>query len=219
MRVWPALVIVLSFSALAQADPIPVFSTGNGQTADAAVDPHWRFTNSNGTSANALVANTPCVDFWVSCLDAEPAWMANTSSSAWLVDNTTSPQSGGNPLSFQTAFDLTGLNPSTADIVLEWGVDDGGDLLLNGNLVQSLFAECCTGLNWRSLHSVSLNSGFLSGLNTLQVRLTTNNNLYEGIRVQIDSATAAPLAAVPEPSTLAALAVALAILAAVRYFR
>jgi hypothetical protein len=206
MRYLIPLALLFGTLHLANADTLPIFSTGNGHTNDGFADPHWQYTNSANTTASAFVANNPPTDFWPggSCAGGPCGpWLANSPSSAWIVDNTANSHSGGNPLSFQTTFDLTGLNPATASISLEWAIDDGGSMFLNGNTVASL-----PGLvggnqvpgNWTGLHAVTLNSGFVAGINTLKIAFDFNDNNYEGVRVQIDQATATPVAStVPEP--------------------
>ena len=205
--------------SLASANTIPVFSTGNGSTTDNTVDPNWTYTNSGSVTNNARVAanaaNNGSGDFWSGGGGLDP-WLANTSSSAWIVDNTANSQSGGLPLSFQTTFSLAGLISSTASITLEWAVDDGGNLLLNGVVVASLPGQNDS-THWNQLHTLTLNSGFLAGTNTLHVSLTDDNNNYEGARVQIDSATATATAAkAPEPAAGVLCAAALAALWAAR---
>jgi hypothetical protein len=207
MRFVTLFSLFAAVSWIAHADSIAVHSTGNGSTTDGTLDPNWTYTNSSNTTANALVANKPGTDFWNggTCFSVPCGpWAADTTSSSWLVDNTANPQTGGLPLSFQTTFNLAGLDPSTASVSLEWGVDDTGTLLLNGNVVASLSDET-GGAPWTSLHVVTLNSGFLPGVNTLEVALTSSDDNFEGARVQINSATASP-AAVPEPSSFVLLA-------------
>ncbi|HKS89214.1 MAG TPA: hypothetical protein VJR70_07220 [Stellaceae bacterium] len=174
----------------APAQTLNIFSTGNGSTTDGYADPHWVFTNAAGVTSNALVANNFGVDFYDG-RNGDGAWVPDTAASAWLVDNTANAQSGGNPLSFSTTFDLSGLDPATASLSGTWAVDDQALLELNGNIIASLTAP---GSNWNTSHafSVSGSSGFfLPGVNTLSVVLTSNDNFFEGANVAI-SGSAAP---------------------------
>jgi hypothetical protein len=190
---------------VASAAPISVFSTGNasaggsnGSTVDGTPDAHWTFTNSSSVTGAALVAANSCVDFYANCTGSG-GWVPNTTSSAWIVDNLGSPQTGGLPLRFQQTFSLAGLDPTTAVINLQWAIDDGGELWLNG---VPMFGLTGSSGDWTSLHPVTLNSGFLPGVNTLSIVLTSSDNAWEGVRVQIDSATANAVGGVPEPSTM-----------------
>jgi hypothetical protein len=196
--------------ASAIAASITIHNTGNGSTVDGTADPNWTYTNSGGTTAQALVANNGGTDFFSgSCCGGGP-WTPDTTTSSWLVDNISSPASGGDPLSFKTTFDLTGLDPTTASLSGEWGIDDGGELELNGNVISNLPGQNAS--HWDALNAFSVvgSSGFfVSGINTLSVVFTDNDNAFEGVNVQV-SGTAATLA--PEPGTVALLCTGLAAL-------
>jgi len=183
-------VLVNTVGTRASADVINIHSTGNGSTVDGTVDPYWTFTNSSSVTGQALVAANNGVDF--GCCGPLP-WTPNTSSSAWIVDNTSSDRSGGNPLSFQTTFSLTSFDVASASISGGWAVDDGGTLSLNGHVISTLLGPS----GWTSLNpfSVSGASGFFNaGLNILRVDLTVNDNSFEGVNVQV-TGSADPLAA------------------------
>jgi hypothetical protein len=198
--------------AASLAASITIFNTGNGSTTDGAVDPHWTYTQGSTTSS-ALVANNPGVDFFNGFCCGGGPWTPDTSTSSWLVDNISSPQSGGNPLSFQTTFDLTGLNPLTAVISGAWGIDDGGSLFLNGHLVSSLPGQNAS--HWDNASLTPFLDGtigdFLPGLNTLAIVFDTNDNAFEGVNVRVSGA-ADPLAgATPLPAALPLFATGLGI--------
>jgi hypothetical protein len=212
----PAAALALCVVAgTAWADPISVYSTGNGSTTDGYADPNWSYTlinntgngPSSGTSSALVLANgspgNTGTDFF-------GGWVANSTAGAWIGNNTSSNNSGynsgnnGGALSFSTTFSMAGLNPSTAQISGQWTVDDAGELELNGNIISTLGSG-----NWGSLFSFSApSSDFVAGSNTLTVVLTDSDNTWEGTQVQITSATAD--AAVPEPLSLAMFGTGLA---------
>jgi hypothetical protein len=95
-----------------------------------------------------------------------PTYFANDADSQWIWQEAT-----GQPTdvtrTFRTTFDLTGLDPSTASISGLWGADNTGvAILLNNNSTgNSLPGSPST--NFGQLHSFSINTGFVSGINTL----------------------------------------------------
>ena len=184
--------------SLALANSIIIGSTGNGSTTDGAVDPNWTYTNSVPATGQGLVANNPTVDFF----NGSPPWVADSTSSSWIVDNTANPQSGGGTLSFSTTFSLVGLNPLTASLSGAWAIDDQGVLLLNGNKISTLPTS---GFSWDSLtaFSVTGSSGdFLSGTNVLSAVLTYNDNTFEGTNVQVSGTADALVSTTPIPAAL-----------------
>ena len=193
--IWAGLVLMPS---LAFASPININSTGNGSTTDGTVDPNWTYTNSVSATGQGLVANNSGVDFF----NGAPPWVADSTSSSWIVDNTANSSSGGPPLSFSTTFNLAGLNPSTAFLSGAWAIDDTGVLELNGHIISTLASD---GFSWGVLNafSVSGSSGdFLSGTNVLSAVLTTNDDFFEGTNVQVSGTADALVSATPIPAAL-----------------
>jgi hypothetical protein len=196
------------------ANPIVINNTGNGSTTDGTADPNWTYTNSGGTTAQALVANNGGVDFFNgNCCGGGP-WTPDTATSSWLVDNISNTRSGGDPLTFQTTFDLTGLDPMTATLTGSWGIDDGGTLELNGVAISDLPGQSASHWDTTGLNAFSVAAGsgdFVAGINTLEVVFTDNDDSFEGVNVRV-SGTASALAA-PEPGTLLLFAAGFAALA------
>jgi hypothetical protein len=96
---------------------------------------------------------------------------------------------------YRTTFDLTGLNPATAQISGQWTTDNGGlDILIN---------EVSTGFTtpdsafFSGFFAFAIDSGFEAGINTLDF-VVNNGGGPHGLRVEITSATAGR-AVVPEP--------------------
>ena len=90
-----------------------------------------------------------------------------TPTSEWVWDAADATQS--QTLTFQFLFDLSGYNTSTASLTGLWGIDNAGDIFLNGNLISSLPDETAVS-NFSSLTAILVNAGssfFLSGANVL----------------------------------------------------
>ncbi len=116
-----------------------------------------------------------------------------------------------NPLTFAWTFDLTGYDLSSAVLSGFWGVDNNGEVLLNGNLISSLSGTVVSSFNTLT-PLTALNSFFLSGVNTLLFNVENAGTYSSGnpaaFRASV-SVDATP-SAVPIPATLPLLAGALA---------
>jgi hypothetical protein len=212
-----ALAVLLA-PAAASADPIPIFSTGVDASGnllpDGSVDPHWTVQIETydlgscgcGPSSAGAFANDFNPGTYVGGsaylptaypgggggygLDTPTAGLI-----AWSTDNWSDYQ----PFTYQTTFSLAGLVASTASITLELYNDDDGELMLNGVLLPTTY-------EWEDgLQTFTLDSGFVEGLNTLDI-VSYNEGGPGGVFLQVDSATADP---VPEPGSLALLGSAL----------
>jgi hypothetical protein len=160
-----------------------------GNTPDA----HWTVDQVSGGTAPARV---------VTSSDADGAyigsfWASNGPSSNWIaIDATTSQNAPFIPVTYYRTFTLTAADLATATISGKWGIDDGGDLRLNGNLVSSL-------LNDYSASTPFLvptgSSFFVAGTNTLTITMTFSDNAYEAVRLE------GRLSQVPEPGALSLL--------------
>ena len=133
-------------------------------------------------------------------------WMSDTSTSHWLTPSANAGQSydpaANGSYAWTLSFDLTGYDVSTASFTGRWSSDNGSAVYLNGQLIASNTAERAFE-SWSSLGTV--NSGFLSGVNTLEF-VVTNLALASGnptgLRVELASSVAA-VSAVPEPGSCA----------------
>jgi hypothetical protein len=93
----------------------------------------------------------------------------------------------GGTHSFSTTFDLTGLDPTTAQISGVWSADNQTTMYLNGVAVASLPNDGFT-----SLHNFSITSGFVAGSNTLSFAVGEDGN--DGLLISQISGTARALA-------------------------
>jgi len=176
------------------AGPITtLFGTGldgsGNLLANGAVDPHY--TVIGGPSApSAFVIGNP---------EAVP-WVGNTATSQW-ISPAPSTLGGLGPFTYTTTFDLTGFDPSTAQISGFWSADDQGEMFLNGNPVAS--TPGVFSAPWNSLFAFNITSGFIPGINTLSFFVPNGTEIPAGaqgptgLQVEITSATA-----LPEPSTM-----------------
>jgi hypothetical protein len=194
-------IVALGLVGEAQAASFTVYNTGAG-VSPGAVDPYWQIVSappgvSTGAGSAIELTSIP-----------SPAWVANDSTSQWIG----SAQSGffaNGPQGFytyETKFDLTGLDPSTAVLKFFLAQDDTAiDVALNGMSIVSGSPSYLENLSFRRFPPTpfTINSEFVPGINTLRITLF-NGGGPTGIRVNFSEATAAATA-VPEPSAVAGL--------------
>jgi hypothetical protein len=125
--------------------------------------------------------------------DADSRWISLTGSGT-PVNNTTI---------YRLTFDLSGLDHTGAAISGFWGVDNQGEILLNGASTGNALVGVVIG-NFSSLHAFSITSGFVAGLNTLDFVVVDNGGVT-ALRVDGLSGEADVAGAIPEPSTWAML--------------
>ena len=180
------------------AAPIVIFNTGvdgsGNVLAGGANDPHW---NIIGVGA-AKVVSTPA-----------GAWLANDGTSKWIWQNANGAPTN-TTLVFETTFDMTGLDLSTAALAGRWTTDNiGTNIHING---VSIVPPNLGSPNFTTWTNFSVpNTHLVAGLNTL--RFTVQDlGVISGFRAEFTTASANTLAAsVPDGGkTVLLLAVALA---------
>jgi hypothetical protein len=190
-------VSLLTFCVLApssvDAAAINVFGTGVDASgvglAEGSADPHYLV---NGGTAYIAVNDGPPFDRWV----------ANTSTSKWIQP--TSPTLDNQPVGtyrYVTSFDLTGLDPASAQLTLRVAFDNVlDDILING---VSTGITSSQDLDWTPYFSIT--QGFVPGTNTLEFDVDNIGSSPNptGFRTEISGT-----ASVPEPSSLALVAAA-----------
>ncbi len=135
-----------------------LYNTGvnaaGGSLAEDATDTHYVLRPSGA----AVVATTSAGGFPI------PPWIGDSTVSAWISPAAdTLAASAGTSYRYETTFDLTGFNPSTARIAGRWATDnDGLDILINGTSTGQ--ANTTQFGIWTNF---VINSGFVVGINQL----------------------------------------------------
>ena len=168
---------------------------GNGLT-----DPHYVIQSSSSPG----FAGQHAVTFF------EPfAYVPNDANSRWIsISATGNP--GHNTTVYRTTFNLSGLDPSSAQITGLWASDNNSAILLNG--VATGHVLPASGVSFNFLHSFTISSGFVAGVNTLDFQVT---DVGPPTALRVDSiggsADLAPPTgpAIPEPGTWALLIIGL----------
>jgi PEP-CTERM motif len=160
-----------------------------GNTPDA----HWTVDQIGGGTAPARVVTASDADgVFIGSI-----WAADGPSSNWIAIDATTIQNdpfAPLPYSYYRTFTLTPSDLATATISGVWGIDDGGDLKLNGNTVSSLVNDYTASTPFLVPAGSSF---FVPGLNKLTITMNFSDNQYEAVRLQATLT--------PEPSTLALL--------------
>ncbi len=171
------------------ASVLPVFGTGvtsPGVLApDGSVDAHYTIISSADPSSPGPNAYLPS-----STAFPIGPWLSNGPNSKWIAPKT--DQGTGNSggyYTYRTTFSLAGFNPTTA--ILKGGVaaDNAVTIQLNG-------ATVATSTGFYSLTPFTVNSGFISGTNTLDFVVYNDGAGPTGLRVDL-SGTAATGSATP----------------------
>ena len=210
--------VLLALAVSAQASPITIFNTGVDFSgiplADGTVpDPHYSLVSSPG-GTNAIVVLTSAGGFPIN-----GPWIGDDSISAWIRPDNLPDGNVTDPVGeyeFETTFDLSGLDPSTAELIGNWATDNYGlKILINGLSTGNTAGNPAGVDGYHSWSSFTIDSGFVAGLNTLDFIVenasgTTGNPV--GLRVEI-SGTAD---SVPEPASLMLLGAGLVALGVLR---
>lgn len=183
-------------AALALAMPaqsaliLGLFNTGTDATNTAlpggngVTDPHY----------TVVETGLPAVTFYQS------PYVANDADSRWISWSPTGGP-GRATTTYRTTFSLAGFDPATVTISGLWAVDNFGRILLNGAETGQSLPNAA--LSFTQLNGFSINSGFVSGLNTLDFVV---QELGSGTGLRVDNLTGRATAlddAIPEPATWA----------------
>jgi hypothetical protein len=172
----------LLFPVIASAAPITVHNTGvdaldalvgYGQTAA-----FWQLLAAPSGATEVLGSSPAAFD--------HPAYAPNTTTSQWVAHNNGNVSVTG-IYTYALTIDLTGLDHTTAVISGLFATDNEGFISVNGGP-----AAATTGYeDFAALTAFTLNSGFIAGLNTIQLSVNNAGN-PTAFHVNFTSATANP---------------------------
>jgi hypothetical protein len=189
-RTLAASLLMVAAAATAQAAVIgSVYSTGvddaGNLLAPGAVDSHYFVSTGAGP-------------FTIGSGGLAASWAPNTAASQW-ISAAANILAGGGPFFYAINFNLVGLDPGSAQIVLDVSADNQSAVLLNGNAVGTVAFP-----GWTAFTPLTISTGFQAGLNTLVFSIPNNDTSPDdgptGLQVRVISATAY---AIPEPASAA----------------
>ena len=197
LRIATAAAAFTALASAAEAAPILLFNTGVAADGTllpgGAVDPHYDLITSPIPTLTTAFVSGPIPS----------TWLPNGSDSKWIgpLLDLTAGYPGGHYV-YRTTFDLTGFDFGTATISGRFATDNAGEISLNGvsTGVTSPF------VGFSSFTQFTLSSGFVAGLNTLDFRVFEGSNSPTGLRVEMSGEADIAGSPVPEPTSLALLA-------------
>lgn len=177
------------------ATPITIYNTGldnlGALLPQGSIDPHYALLISGDPAfpgPSAIVSSIP------------PVYVPNSSTSQWISpgpDNMQLDHFGVGSYTYQTTFDLTGLDASTAVLSGLFAADDIASIILNG---QDTGVTTGPG-GWTAFHLFSAASGFVDGVNTLEFVVNNDGGGPSGLRVEVSGEARELATDVPEPYT------------------
>jgi hypothetical protein len=213
MKRWFTQIFILAVAIphavnIATAAAIP-FNTGvdsqGNVLPNGAIDPHYRLIS----SADPTVQGP---DSYVVLLNKYPFsyWLPNDTKSKWIAPF--ADMSGGTrdglPIglyTFRTSFSLSETDLTGFQLRGNWASDNETiDILINGISTGNSLPDPFT--SWKMLHPFTIDSGFISGVNTLDFVIREyDGQSASGLRVEFISAVTPNSNSIPEPSSIIVL--------------
>lgn len=161
LKTLPFIVSLSLLSLNTYSAPIPgLYNTGVDDNGNAL--PYGEIDTHYSVSGQASTAFS---------IQRNPAWVHPPSDSTWIGPiNGTSLSSPGEYI-YQTQFDLSGFDPSTAIISGGWAYDNIGKIFLNG-----IDAQVSSRNFFHSISNFTIDEGFVAGVNTLEFRVTNTTS-------------------------------------------
>lgn len=184
MKIFALTLASLGLSTAVYGAPITIFNTGvdasGNPLAGGSSDSHWDVVSPAGDAK--VISSIP------------GSWLANTSASTWIWEN-----ANGQPVNvirrFETTFDMTGLDLSTATLNGRWAADNTGlNIFINGIDIVPPNSVAGGFTSWTSF-SIP-NSDLVQGINTLVFEVQ-DFGVISGFRAEFLTAEA-DLLSVPE---------------------
>lgn len=139
-------------------------------------DGHWTVDQPSGGIAPAKVVAPGFAD-WPAA-----AWAANGPNSDWIcIDPTTLHNAPVIPYTYYRTFNLAASELATAAISGFWGIDDAGEVRLNGTSISTSPGDYAVTTPFSVAAGSSL---FLAGPNTLTITMTASDNFWEAVRLE-----------------------------------
>src|SRR5271165_5458514 len=234
-------VVVAVITPMAFGSAVPIYSTGYGLNPGEQ-DPNYTLTvNALNNGTATFVAEGSTVAELASTNAPQMAWPLNGTwatdpNAKWIAPRADVVAIAGTGSDTQyvytTTFDLTGLDPKTANLSGYWTADNYiAEVQLNGQTI-STYNSCMspdspTGFYFQGLYPFDISSGFQADENTLSFSVTNSNcynaapstnptGLFVDISGTADSVSTPLGEPVPEPGNLFTTALGLGLGLSVR---
>jgi hypothetical protein len=187
---------------------LPIYSTDPGNLAGGSADPNWSVAGPN-------IGEPPSPATVLSGGALYYTWDVDTAASGWIGVYNLQGQPPA-PYTFSETFSLAGFQVSSAQISGNWYADDYMQLFVNGIALSPAY-DGGSNPHWGYPIPFSVpNADLNAGLNTITAVMQQSDQNYDGVRVEIDTATADALGVPDAASTALLLGFASATLAAGR---
>jgi hypothetical protein len=151
-----------------------LFATGvdstNTPLATGAIDPHYAQTSLDPARLGPSAFVVAPVG----------GWAAQTAASRWISPATDASGASNAVYTYTTTFSLLGVDPTTATLSGTWACDDKCTLSLNATQVAT---SPTSNYGSTSTFAVPAGSGFVLGVNTLQIAVTNSGGGPTGLQV------------------------------------